>query len=685
MAIFDALRRNRRLGNVPQSMASPEPAIQQAMPMRTGDEENAYRQGEIMSAEAILGRGANQTSGAGRTPGHIGPEDLRRADQLLLNYKNGKHSVDRRIIASQEWWKLRNWQQIEAERGTRGATQNKSNTAWLWNCIVGKYADAMQNYPEPIVLPRMQEDKAESKILSEIIPVVLQINGYEEVYSDCQWQKLLEGTACYGVFWDRTKLNGLGDISIRKVNVLNLFWEPGISDIQDSRNLFYVSIMDNETLEAQYPQLRGRLKANRLIANQYRKDDNIDMTNKSAVVDWYYHANLNGKRVLHYCKYVGDDVLFSTENEGMQDGLYADGSYPFVLDRLFPVENSPAGYGYIDIGKDTQADIDTLNQALVQNAATSATPRYFIRKDGGVNENEFSDWSKPLIHVNGNLGQDSVMPMTYAQMGGNSMTMLQNKIEELKFITSNTDVQNGQTPSGVTAASAVAALQQAAGRISVSISRSAYRAYARLITMVIERIRQFYDVPRQFRILGADGQEMFVEYSNERLQAQQMMGGMGLDEAMRLPVFDIDVRAQKENPYTTLSNNELALQFYQLGFFSGQQTDAALATIDMMEFKGKEEIRQKIEQQGTMQQALMQMAQIAMALAQKYQPELAKQIGMMAQSILGENAGMMPAGQMPQNIAAAEAQDAMAGAADPNESTTTRKARERAESSASIT
>ena len=657
--------------------------------MRTGEEEAAYRMGQRMGAESMMQQGGiapkpipGSSGTIERQPAGqpITADKLREADERLMKYKAGKASVDRRIIHAQQWWKMRNWQEISMEKGVKGATERKSATAWLWNCIVGKHADAIDSYPEPVILPRMQDDQDEAKKLAEIVPVVLQMNGFEECYSLCQWQKMQEGTAGYGVFWDKTKMNGMGDIAVKKVNILNLFWEPGVTDIQDSQHLYYVSFVDNDQLQAMYPQLEGKLKHTALSIQKYRTDDSVDMTNKSAVIDWYYHKWQGTKKVLHYCRYVGEEILYSTENNGETGGLYDDGNYPYVLDPLFPVEGSPCGYGYIDIGKDAQADIDTLNQAMVLNAAASATPRYFMRKDGGINEAEFADWSKPIVHVNANLGQDSIMPVQTANMSGSAITMLQQKIDELKFVTGNSDVNNGGTPAGVTAASAIAALKEDAGRSSKDSTKAAYRAYAKIVTMVIERIRQFYDIPRQFRILGEYGQEQFTQYSNAGITPQQIPGGLGLEDGYRLPVFDIEVRAQRENAYTKMSQNELALQFYNSGMFNPQMSDQVLMCLDMMEFKGKDEILQKVQKLGTMQQTLMQVGQIALQLAQQYQPEVAEQLAGVLQGVAGDQMGSMGGGGgvNPAASAAVRPTDAQKGGMEAQENGIVRRAREQA-------
>ena len=266
------------------------------------------------------------------------------------------------------------------------------------------------------------------------------------------------------------------------------------------------------------------------------------------------------------------------------------------------------------VGKGAQEQIDRMDQAIVKNTIMAATPRWFRRSDGSVNEQEYADWTKPFVHVDGNLGQDSLQQVQVNMLPGICVQVLNNKIEELKWTTGNTDVTNGQVSSGVTAASAIAALQEASGRSSRASTQSAYRAYARLIRMVIERIRQFYDLPRRFRIVGAGGAEEFVSYCNARLKAQSM----GPEALMRTPVFDVTVTAQKHTAYTKLAQNELALQFFQLGFFRPEMEQQALACLDMMDFDGKQQILQKLRS-GADAAAWQRMA---LTLAGRYEPEL---------------------------------------------------------------
>ena len=604
----------------------------------------------------------------------IGKEQIQAAQQTLQKYKEGKANLERRIVENEQWFKLRHWECM------RKAATNavEPSSGWLFNSIANKHADAMDNYPSPNVLPREEGDKGEAEMLSSILPVILEQNDFEETYDNVWDYKLKAGTGIYGVYWDQEKMNGLGDVTIRKVDIINLFWESGITDIQRSRNFFHVDLMDNDLLLGAYPQLEGKLGNSTMDISKYIYDDAVDTNNKSAVVDWYYKKRQGNKTVLHYVKYVNDVVLFATENEPEKypNGWYDHGLYPFVFDPLFSVEGTPCGFGYIDVGKSAQEYIDRGNQAIMQNMLANAKPRHFIRNDGEVNEEEYADMSKDFIHVNGNLGQDSILPVQGKPLNDIYVQVINNKVDELKEVTGNRDISTGGTTSGVTAASAIAAMQEAGSKLSRDNNKASYRAFRKVCLMVIELIRQFYNLPRCFRIMGENGSARFVEYSNAGITPQFQGVEMGVDMGYRTPLFDIEITAQKQSPYSKMSQNELALQFYSAGFFNPQMADQSLACLDMMDFDRKQFIMQKISQNGTMyQQMLMmqqQMLQMAKALDAQNGTNMAE---MIAAGITG---GVAPAPMAGGQAPGAKVEETEAlGGSEKSEASNTKKARQR--------
>ena len=644
---------------MPEEWARQEQQMQQQAPMQgvAPQDKQAELQQRALKEMQMLERTRQKKEMLAQQKPKIDDKAVRKASEILRKYKEGKARLEQKIIANEQFWKLRQWNYMND-----GNDDFKPATAWLWSCIQSRYSDAMDSYPTCNFQPRQQDDKAEAQKLSAIVPVILEQNRYEEVYSDFVWYVLKNGGGVQGIFWDGSKHNGLGDISVKKIDIINLFWEPGITDIQESRNVFNTELVANDILEQRYPQCVGKLGGNSITLAKYLYDDNVDTSDKSVVVDWYYHTYVKGKKTLQYVKYVNDVVLYATENELVgkekvtvdpetgipltipleaplaERGLYDHAMYPFVSMALYPVEGSICGYGLTDIGRDTQIQIDQLNKAIVDNAMEGASPRYFVRDDGTINIKEFNDKTKKFVKVEGNIGEENIRPIDYKSLNGIYMSFLQQKIDELKYVTSNQDVNNGSAPSGVTSASGIAALQETSGKNARSSNKTFHRAFREVCYQILELIRQFYDVPRTFRINPDGMQEQFVSYDNSGLKGQPQMT-MGMDMGLRIPEFDIEVTSEKANPYKKMEINDLALNFYNLGFFNPQMTDQALACLNMMDFGKKEEVMQKISENGTMQEMLLLYQQMALQFANQIDPALGEQV---AQQILGQGGMAMP-------------------------------------------
>ena len=536
----------------------------------------------------------------------IGAEEVARAEQILQKYKVGKAALDQRLVDNELWFRMGHWKNYQNPM-MEGKPQPSSG--WLFNSIANKHADAMDNYPAPNVLPRAPDDEQTARVLSSVLPVVLEQADYEQVYSDTWWRKLKQGTGVKGVFWDPEQRGGVGEITVRPMNLLLLYWEPGVDDIQASPNFFSLSLEDTDQLTERWPQLEGH-STSALEVPHYLHDGGLDTNGKSVVVDWYYKKrNAEGRRVLHYCKFCNGVVLYASENdpEYAGRGFYDHGQYPFVFDPLFVEEDSPAGFGYIDVMKECQTAIDRMNHAMDENVLLSSKQRYVLSDAAGVNEEELADFSRDIVHVVGRLGDDSFRPLQTTGLQGNSLSYRNSRIEELKEISGNRDMTQGGTAGGVTAASAIAALQEAGSKLSRDMLKSAYRAFAKECYLIMDLMRQFYDEERVFRIIGETGRSEFVHFSGAALRAQALPGVGGVELGSREPIFDIVVSAEKKSTFSRLSQNETAKECYQLGFFAPRNADAALAALEMMDFEGIEKVRQRVRQNGTLAQRLEQL------------------------------------------------------------------------------
>lgn len=510
----------------------------------------------------------------------ITTDRLKIMQEKLADYMSAKKTLDARIVENEKWFKSEHWQIISNENQQ---DIREPITAFLFNAIANKHAEIMDSFPSPNILAREQNDENEAELLTKIIPFQLEQSGFRKVYNRVMWNKLKNGTGAYGVFFNPSINNGEGDIDIRKLDLLNLFWEPGIEDIQDSEYFFIINMVPNKVLRRQYKLSDSDLTYTGLLTLKSR-DDNQDNSDKSMVVDCYYKKVLeSGKTVVHLTKFTGDTVLDSSEDRPAtsENGMYNHGKYPVILDPLYPIEGSPCGFGMIDLAKNPQAYIDKLDYIISKNAMISGKVRWLLREGSGINENELLDLSKDVIHTAGSIRDDSVKEFQANPLDSYIIHHRNNKIAELKEVLGNRDFNQGSTYGGVTAYGAIVALQEAGSKLTRDIINSGYDCYSELIYMCIELVRQFFDNERCYRITGKNGDAEYIRYTNR---------GILNNDKLSAPIFDVKVQAEKNNPFSRVSQNQTIIDFYKMGMFRPENADQAIMALELMTFEGKEKL-----------------------------------------------------------------------------------------------
>jgi hypothetical protein len=529
--------------------------------------------------------------------------DVKAAAEILNRYRAGKSRLDSRLCEEAVWWRTRHGGGAPAGDTRRGV---KPVSAWLFSSICNKHADLCDAMPVCAVLPREPDDEAEAELLSDILPVITERCGFAETYSDNAWSKLKHGMAAYGVFWNPALENGVGDIDIKRVDLLNLFWEPDARHIQESPHLFLVGLCDTETLLTRYPHLKEKRAAMREDGSLFTPDmggsylnGSQGMADKTAVVDWYYkRVNAAGCTVLHYAKFTGDVLLYASENDPAyaERGWYDHGLYPVVLDVLYPEEGTATGYGFIAVGRNPQGYVDELDGHILEYANHASRVRYWAKRSLGVNEKEFLDPDRRIIEVEGDIDEEKLRQITLSPMDGMLTDVRRMKIDELKETTGNHDVAQGSTAGGVTAAQAIEALQEAGNKGSRDMIAGSHRAYTEIMRQVIELIRQFYDGMRCFRVTGKDGGRRYVRYTNTGLRDKTTGTGADGMALYRHPVFDVEVRAERENPLDRAGRNRLMLELYRAGLFEPANRTAAESALAGMDFEGIDLLRALLKQ-----------------------------------------------------------------------------------------
>ena len=506
-----------------------------------------------------------------RYSGKVPTAFIDEALEAYRTYKSDRDPLVQRIRDNEAFYRRsyeRLYGSIESEMDC--------DTPFIFAAIENCRADAIDNYPNANVIEREPEGTAVAELLSKVVEAQLEISNFKSVYKENIRNKLKYGTAVYGVFYDEPG----GNIDIRAIDILDVYVDMHIPNIEDSRFVFISAAIENGILQKRYPEFSRMFSGD---AEVETLTDTYTLKDRTNILDCYYK---NPDGAVHMMKICDGVVIAATEDmEGYESGLYSHGRYPVVFEVLYPCEHSPFGFGMIDIGKSTQISINKLDAAITENIMCASKPRYLTKRNGGINEEEFCDIGKSIVHYEGDT--DSIRAIDHSSINEYYLSHREFKKDELKEILANRDFQQGSTTGGVTAASAIETLRQAGEKRSRAIVNDSYDSFKQIVYMVIELMRQFFNEERVYRISDSTGKKAFAKFSNAMLYRPELLDS---DVSFRELMFDIDVVIQRENPYSRESINNTILQLWSNGIFADENRERAVVAVKNMQFDGKERL-----------------------------------------------------------------------------------------------
>ena len=510
--------------------------------------------------------------------GRLSRDFIAKAAEAYSRYKGEMSGFREKVRENDKWYKCNYGRSVKP-----GTNEPGPATAFIANAIFNRYADFIDNYPVANIVERSPECSETAKKLRDIIPVLLDMADFREKYKRNCYNKMKNGAGIYGVFYNESE----EQIEITVVDILDFFCDIRVSNIQDSQFVFVRNAVDNELLRERYPKFSALFQGGCTIEGRertYRCDD------RTEVIDCYYKKS-DGR--VHMMKLVNEStVIDATEDiPGYESGLYAHGMYPFVIDNMYPDDDNIMGFSLIDITRNPQMYIDKLDAAILKNSMLASHPRWLVKDTGGINKKEFSDMTKEVISSATDVDEKNIKMFQVSSLPVFVREHREKKIEELKEIAGNRDWNNGGTSNGVTAASAIEALQNSGQKLSRANIDDTYDSYKRIIYMIIELIREFFNRKSIYRITDENGHKSFIEFSNgEMYGSERDVFGFRVKGARRRAEFDVSVVPQKQNPYTNESNNRTINELWKTGYFAPQNMELSIMALRCMNFDSRDKL-----------------------------------------------------------------------------------------------
>lgn len=442
-------------------------------------------------------------------------------------------------------------------------------------------ADLTDEYPEAVIRPEDIGDEPMAKVLTEIVAQNLEAIDYDAEYDLLTHDLLVGGWMVQEAGYDENLHNGVGGTFIRHVSNMNFMCDPYCANLQDGRAVFKFDRLPKDWFRQHYPKQFPFMTGDDFSVPQHH----WDFTNSTApeeedyylLIEAWFKFYEDGVSHVHMVKLAGHQLLENSYSV-KPEGYFLHGQYPFVVTPLYTQKGTQLGLGVVDMYGNAQKYSDKLDQILMINALIAAKPKLLYQQDM-VDSDDVRDYAKSAIPCQGSPTTAAVWHNP-PPLPSHILSYMQYMRNNIKEESGANDFSRGNVSSGVTAATAITALQEMSTKRSRLEARRIHYGFKQAIRMMLDVEREFCR-PRTVTItIGGEP----VRVTVDKLFWRETLG-------IKVPIeYNISIKTMRETKFTKLANNELMLQAVNI---FGQSADP-LIIFEGMEFEGKELLLEKL-------------------------------------------------------------------------------------------
>lgn len=576
----------------------------------------------------------------------IGYEQPLNADQKKLmqrGYELFRFFYDQQREFHQEIREARLQRQLRQEKKSRTSPAGNTLNSSIDNVI----ADQIDNMPEAVMVAERQETMNSAEEMTDVVGYVMYQADWDDKFQTILEDAVVTGTGIAEVFWDEDAENGEGMVNILAWHPEDMYPDPMYENIQDGRAIFKTTHTTVAWVEEHYPHAKGYVHE-----DEYTRQDEQALVEvpsgdqKVTLIEYWYKRYDAKKRKyrVHMAQLAGGALLFSSELDfgvdkkgEYREGLYAHGEYPFTFYRYRRVTKKPFGTGLIHDYKDTQETIDRYYKYIDDNARESSKQRTFIRRGSGINADEVADMSRTIIEWDGNDIREVMQTIQASPLNSQVFQMTQYLSDLMKQDSGQNQFTRGEGGLGVTAATAIQALQEAGGKITrwhTAIFKSAFKDMVEQILWVLS---EYLDPERRILIVGG-----WDSTDNMKDRLIQVKAPKAEGDMLPKPAYTVRVQVQKNNPLQLQSFNELLMKAAEVCAQSNQPLPPEVFIGLIQGYPNKKGILKAIRENSKMQAMLEQMKQRIEELEKENQ-DCQKNIAGLEESLMTQGGGALMA------------------------------------------
>lgn len=491
------------------------------------------------------------------TSGPIGyePSDeeikaIKMADHLFQKAKNNRKSYDEKWLDNYRFFRGKQW------KDARPSFRHSEVINFIFRAIQSEVPILTDAMPKIEFVPNEPSDFEIASILNDVVSSDWDKNNWSYKITEALYDSHIYGTGFGCVKYDQDLDLGLGGIVFKSSDPFYQYPDPVSLDVNENSG-FYIEAepVPIDKLKTEYPDVAQYLKADmqdlssrdKQLSDQIRyksPTDNRTVLEGSAAFD--LNAHNEGLKITCYVKDLqtveeemkdsdpatGEETITFITKLKYPNGRkivtvsgvlcedvpmeYEDKNFPYLKMCNYILPREFWGMSEVEQLESPQRIFNKLLSFTLDVLTLMGNPIWIVDTSSGIDvENLFN---RPGLIVEKEPGSE-VKREEGVQLQPYVLQMIDRMKSWFDDISGSNDVSRGVRPEGVTAASAIEALQSAANTRLRQKSRNLDAFMQNFGQMYLSRVFQYYTVPRVFRITNNQNVTQYFKFHVDNVES----------------------------------------------------------------------------------------------------------------------------------------------------------------------
>lgn len=503
-------------------------------------------------------QGKPKESEANYEPSPEEKKTIRLVEKLFSKAKAARKPYEEKWLDNYRMFRGRQW------KDARPSYRHSEVVNLIFRAIQSEVPILVDGRPKPEFVPQEPGDLALAQILNDIFDSDWNSGNWLFKLTEIVYDAHFYGASFGSLKFDPAADNGKGKIIFQSEDCISSYPDPQARNVNEDANYFiFAEARDVESLKREYPHIAHFIKPDLLDFTKRDRANFSEQTIYKSPSDSsrsVYEGNVDGygleardqalkiELYIHDTEYIEEEVESKDPNSGepglayVQKLKYPNGRKICLIGNILaadgPIETEDKKFPYVKLInyilprefwgiseveqlESPQKIFNKLVSFALDVLTLMGNPVWVVDKSSGVDTDNL--FNRPGLIIEKEPGSEVTR-----QEGVNLQPYVLQMIDRMKMwfddVSGSNDVSRGVKPEGVTAASAITALQEAAQTRLRQKTRNIDAFMQDFGKMYLSRAFQYYDAPRVFRVTGSNDVTRFFKFHVEKQPAVDEMG-----------------------------------------------------------------------------------------------------------------------------------------------------------------